>query len=108
MERISVASLVDYLCHQLACACPRDIPTLIADEIVSVRERSSSGTMQRRGLVPVILAICLLGQLAESRFVIEQGGLKITFPQTAARAHPKGFDMSLANFGSPKYGGSLM
>ena len=58
--------------------------------------------------MPVILAACFLGQLAESRFVIEQGGLKITFPKTAAKAHPKGFDMSLANFGSPKYGGSLM
>ena len=58
--------------------------------------------------MPFILAACFLGHLAESRFVIEQGGLKITFPKTAAKAHPKGFDMSLANFGSPKYGGSLM
>ena len=100
--------LLAHLRDQLACALPRGVSTLIADEIVSVRERSSSGRMQRRWFVPVIVAACLLGQLAESRFVIEQGGLKITFPQTAARAHPKGFDMSLANFGSPKYGGSLM
>jgi hypothetical protein len=64
--------------------------------------------MQSRWIVPVILAACLVGHLVESRFVIEQGGLKITFPKAAAKAHPKGFDMSLANFGSPKYGGSLM
>jgi hypothetical protein len=49
---------------------------------------------------------CVLG--SQARFVIEQGGLKISFPQSAARANPHGFDMSLANFGSPKYGGSLM
>jgi hypothetical protein len=56
-----------------------------------------------------MLAVCLAGAVcSEARFVIEQGGLKITFPTAAAKAHPKGFDMSLANFGAPKYGGSLM
>ena len=64
--------------------------------------------MQRHCALAIVLATCLLAQLAAGRFVIEQGGLKITFPRTAAKAHPQGFDMSLANFGSPKYGGSLM
>lgn len=64
--------------------------------------------MQRRWFFPAVVAACLLAQFADSRFVIETGGLKITFPQAAAKAHPKGFDMSLANFGSPKYGGFLM
>ncbi len=53
------------------------------------------------------LAVLFCG-IAHARFVIEQGGLKISFPKAAAKAHPKGFDMSLANFGAPKYGGSLM
>eukprot|EP00887_Chlorella_sp_A99_P001340 scaffold14.g1340.t1 len=34
--------------------------------------------------------------------------MKIAFPPDAKKAHPNGFDMALANFGSPKYGGSLM
>lgn len=57
----------------------------------------------------VVLGLAVLsGSLVQARFVIEQGGLKISFPKAAAKAHPKGFDMSLANFGAPKYGGSLM
>lgn len=59
-------------------------------------------------LVAVFGLALLLSSIVQARFVIEQGGLKISFPQTAAKAHPKGFDMSLANFGAPKYGGSLM
>lgn len=59
-------------------------------------------------LVVVLGLAVLSGSIVQARFVIEQGGLKISFPKAAAKAHPKGFDMSLANFGAPKYGGSLM
>ena len=45
---------------------------------------------------------------ASARFVIEQGGLKIRLPTTAAKQHLAGFSVSLANFGSPKYGGELV
>jgi hypothetical protein len=65
--------------------------------------------MQWRFRLAVALGLAAaLCSLAEARFVIEQGGLKITFPKSAAKLHPNGFDMSLANFGAPKYGGSLM
>ena len=45
---------------------------------------------------------------AQARFVIEQSALKIKFPTSGRQAHPNGFDMSLANFGAPQYGGSLV
>lgn len=65
--------------------------------------------MQPRLRATVALGLlAILCSLAQARFVIEQGGLKVTFPKSAAKAHPNGFDMSLANFGAPKYGGSLM
>lgn len=34
--------------------------------------------------------------------------VQITFPSTAKSKYPKGFDMALANFGAPRYGGKLM
>ena len=46
--------------------------------------------------------------LAQARFVVEQSALKIKFPTAGRQAHPDGFDMSLANFGAPQYGGSLV
>lgn len=54
--------------------------------------------------------LCLLQNLqqAAARFVIEQGGLKIKFPIGARDQHREGFDMSLANFGAPEYGGELV
>lgn len=45
---------------------------------------------------------------AEARFVVEKSALKIKFPTAGRQAHPNGFDMSLANFGAPQYGGSLV
>lgn len=45
---------------------------------------------------------------AQARFVVEQSALKIKFPTSGRQAHPNGFDMSLANFGAPQYGGSLV
>ena len=56
----------------------------------------------------VIVILCVLAHLASARFIIEQGGLKIKFPASAAQQHQSGFDMSLANFGAPKYGGELV
>lgn len=57
-------------------------------------------------------AVCCLvlscSLLAQARFVVEQSALKIKFPTSGRQAHPDGFDMSLANFGAPQYGGSLV
>ena len=46
--------------------------------------------------------------LVEARFIVEQSALQIKFPTSGREAHPNGFDMSLANFGAPQYGGSLV
>jgi len=54
------------------------------------------------------LAVLVLASSAQALFVIEKGALKIKFPRSAATAHRDGFDVSMANFGSPKYGGELM
>ena len=56
-------------------------------------------------LLTVVLA---LAGTSQALFVIEKGALKIKFPRKAAQAHRDGFDVSMANFGSPKYGGELM
>lgn len=58
-----------------------------------------------------IAACCVLltcSLVAQARFVVEQSALKIKFPTSGREAHPDGFDMSLANFGAPQYGGSLV
>ena len=60
-------------------------------------------------LTLVALSLVLLCSLcAKARFVVEQSALKIKFPTSGREAHPDGFDMSLANFGAPQYGGSLV
>ena len=56
----------------------------------------------------LLLALLALAGSAQALFVIEKGALKIKFPRGAAQAHREGFDVSMANFGSPKYGGELM
>lgn len=43
-----------------------------------------------------LLALC---STVDSRFVVEQGGIKVKFPASARSNYPKGFDTSLANFG---------
>ncbi len=43
-----------------------------------------------------LLALC---STVDSRFVVEQGGIKVKFPASARSKYPKGFDTSLANFG---------
>lgn len=51
-----------------------------------------------RALLQVVL-LALLASTAYSRFVVEQGGIKVKFPVSARQKYPKGFDTSLANFG---------
>ena len=53
------------------------------------------------------LALCYCYS-ADARFVVEQGALQIRFPDAAKKAYPHGFDTSLANFGTPKYVGSIV
>ena len=61
-----------------------------------------------RQAAALLLALLALAGSAQALFVIEKGALKIKFPRGAAQAHREGFDVSMANFGSPKYGGELM
>lgn len=55
------------------------------------------------------------GVYSDRTFFVSRGSLKhyinllqITFPPEAKAKYPGGFDMALANFGAPKYGGALM
>ena len=59
-------------------------------------------------IVATAAATLCLACAVSGRFVIEQGGLKIKLPSAAAQQHRNGFSVSLANFGSPKYGGELV
>ena len=52
--------------------------------------------------------LVLVLRCVDARFVVEQGALQIRFPDAAKKAYPKGFDTSLSNFGSPKYGGTIV
>jgi hypothetical protein len=62
-----------------------------------------------RGAVAV--ALCLAAAFAalvpgaDARFVVEKSAIRVKLP---AGAHPRPIAMSLANFGAPLYGGSLM
>ena len=62
------------------------------------------------GRIWPIFALLLASWLAhvESRFDIEVGGLKIKLPTQAAATYHEGFEIALANFGAPKYGGQLV
>lgn len=53
-----------------------------------------------------LLALALAASPAASRFIVEKGGVRINLPASARSKGP--FAMSLANFGAPLYGGSLM
>jgi hypothetical protein len=64
--------------------------------------------MQIRRWTLCALCCLLLSWTAQARFIVEQGGLQIKFPDAAKSEFPNGFDTSLANFGSPKYGGSIV
>ncbi|KAK9804195.1 hypothetical protein WJX72_000406 [[Myrmecia] bisecta] len=65
------------------------------------------GSHRAAGLFWATCLICVVAQ-CQSRFIIEKGGLKIKFPMSARDQHPGGFDVALANFGAPKYGGELL
>lgn len=58
-----------------------------------------------RGLT-LALALAALASAASGRFIVEKGGVRINLPASARTKGP--FAMSLANFGAPLYGGSLM
>jgi hypothetical protein len=51
-----------------------------------------------KALLQVSLLV-LLASTVQSRFIVEQGGIKVKFPVSARQKYPKGFDTSLANFG---------
>lgn len=57
---------------------------------------------------PLLLIIALAAAcgVASARFIVEKGGVRINLPASARSKGP--FAMSLANFGAPLYGGSLM
>ena len=64
-----------------------------------------------RGPLTLILAtvavVALLSTTpaVDARFVVEKAGLRVTWP---SGAHPRPISRSLANFGTPLYGGQLM
>ena len=65
--------------------------------------------MQSRQIWSIfILVLTAVLSRVRARFDIETGGLKIKFPTEAAAAHKAGFEIALANFGAPKYGGQLV
>ena len=51
-----------------------------------------------RALLQAVLLV-VLATTVHSRFIVEQGGIKVKFPVSARQKYPKGFDTSLANFG---------
>lgn len=73
---------------------------------IASRTAAPMPTMVRGGLWSASLTLCLVRSVIGT-FIIEKGGLKIALPSDKAREYKDGFDMSLANFGSPKYGGEL-
>ena len=56
-------------------------------------------------LLALLAAVAALLAAADARFVVEKAGLRVTWP---SGAHPRPIAMSLANFGTPLYGGQLM
>jgi hypothetical protein len=61
----------------------------------------------RPALARLALALALAStRPAAARFIVEKGGVRINLPASARGKGP--FAMSLANFGAPLYGGSLM
>ncbi|KAL4443975.1 hypothetical protein ABPG75_011712 [Micractinium tetrahymenae] len=58
-------------------------------------------------LAAVLATAALCAAPVAARFVIEEGGLRVVLPDDAKKQYPQGFDMALANFGAPRYGGTL-
>jgi hypothetical protein len=63
--------------------------------------------MNSKAVFTLIAILLASGSGVNAIFNIEKGGLRIKFPASAASEHPDGFDMSLGNFGTPLYGGTL-
>ena len=57
--------------------------------------------------VAVLASLCLWTGV-NARFIVEKGAIQLRFPDAAKRTYPNGFDTSLANFGSPRYGGEVV
>jgi hypothetical protein len=51
-------------------------------------------------LLQATVLLVVLAATVHSRFIVEQGGIKVKFPVSARQKYPKGFDTSLANFGA--------
>ena len=64
--------------------------------------------MELRWFTVALLASLCIRSCVDARFIVEKGAIQIRFPDAAKRAYPNGFDTSLANFGSPKYGGEVV
>jgi hypothetical protein len=56
-------------------------------------------------LLALAVAFASFTSPAHARFVVEKSAIRVKLP---AGAHPRPIAMSLANFGAPLYGGSLM
>jgi hypothetical protein len=54
----------------------------------------------------LLAALAAVAGGATARFIVEKGGVRVNLPASARSKGP--FAMSLANFGAPLYGGSLM
>ena len=59
-----------------------------------------------RALALVVALASLCAAPTRARFIVEKGGVRINLPASARSKGP--LAMSLANFGAPLYGGSLM
>ena len=57
--------------------------------------RATCSSSSSRGLAAAAVVVVLLLPATAARFVIEEGGLKVTFPPDAKSKYPAGFDMAL-------------
>ena len=69
--------------------------------------KANSQRSQAAGIAVACALLICSSFPAQAVFVVEHGGLQIRFPESARQEHNNGFDMYLANFGAPRYGGEL-
>lgn len=74
---------------------------------VSLALHASATFVQEQGGLKVGTCSPQVNFLSPMQLIFDRA-LQITFPPDAKSKYPGGFDMALANFGSPKYGGALM
>ena len=93
----------------LDCSASARLPSLrVAPQtpLARARPHPTMPPLPGRGwLALALLAALALATPASGRFVVEKAGLRVTWP---SGAHPRPISMSLANFGTPLYGGQLM